>query len=300
MPDRMLRLAPSLALASLLLALGCGDDASTTQGTGSSGEGGSSSTTTATGSSGGSSGEGGNTTAQGGGSSSNQGGGSSSAQGGAGQGGGSSGQGGDAPLGGYGALSGACGEIDLEDLVSPAPELLESAIDFTLEGALVASDLSPGGQTMLAAGNLGGSSLYSEIFAFEVLHRCDGAELVKTESEITYATMSKKTDILVAIDATKVGVSVVRAMSYPEGAPYPTTQAKSVIEGKLADILLSSASVAPADAWEKQILAVLAQTPDHALAVAEAWNQIDPAVRADTIVLVTVTEGADQFIYYGM
>jgi hypothetical protein len=297
----MRRLAPALALGSLLLALGCGDDAATTQGTSSSGDGGSSpSTSASTGASGGSSGDGGDTTSQGGGSSSSQGGGAASAQGGAGQGGGSSGQGGDAPLDGYGALSGACGAIDLEDVLSPQPQLVENTLDFALEGALVTSDLSPGGQTMLAAGNLGGSSLYSEIFAFEALHRCDGAVLVKTESEITYATMSKKTDILVAIDGTKVGVSVVRAMSYPEGAPYPTTQAKSVIEGKLADILLSSASVAPADAWEKQILAVLAQTPDHAAAVAEAWGQIDPAVRADTIVFVTVTEGPDQFIYYGM
>ena len=201
-----------------------------------------------------------------------------------------SGGGAEAHGAGYGALSGSCGEITLEDLTSPEPELLVNALD---------SQLSAEGQAMIAKGNLGGSSLYSEIIAYEVLNRCDHAALVKTEAEIVYATQSKKTDILLAIDGEKVGVSVVRAMSFPEGAPYPVTQAFTVLHGKLADILLSSASVAPDDAWKKQILAVIAQTPEHAAAIADAYAMLDATTKADTIVLVTVTEGTDKFIYYG-
>lgn len=209
-----------------------------------------------------------------------------------------SGGGGDAQPAGYGALSGACGDLDLADLTSASPEFLQNTLDFSMSPVFNDQLLSPEGQAMVQKGNLGGNSLYSEIFAFEVLHRCDGASLLKTEAEIVYAINGKKTDILLSLDGEKVGVSVVRAMSYPEGAPYPADQALKVLEGKLSDILLSSANVAAEDTWKKQILSVIAQTPEHAKAIADAWTTLDGATKADTIVLVTVTEGADQFLYY--
>ena len=88
-------------------------------------------------------------------------------------------------------------------------------------------------------------------------------------------------------------------MSYPEGAPYPVDQALGVLEGKLSDIIQSSSLVAPEDAWPKQILAVIAQTQDHADAITAAYDMVDAATKADTIVYITVTEGDDAFIYYG-
>jgi hypothetical protein len=198
----------------------------------------------------------------------------------------------------YGVIEGMCGVINLDDVQAATPELVSNTIDFTGRLPFDPMFLSPGGQEMIEDGNLGGSSLYSEAFAYEVLYRCDAAILLKTEAEIVYAIDGKKTDLLVEIDGAKVGVSVVRAMSFPEGAPYPVSQAFDVLDGKLADILLSSANVAPEDAWEKQILAVVAQTPAHADAIAEAYDMVDAATKADTIVLVTTTEGDDHFIYY--
>jgi hypothetical protein len=212
--------------------------------------------------------------------------------------GGAGGAAGGAPLAGYGAISGACGEIDLDDIVSPSPELLEAVVDFTGLPKFDPSLLTPEGKAMWDKGNLGGSSEASEVMAFEMLHRCDGAKLLKTETEIVYDTNSKKTDFLVEIDGDKVGVSVVRAMSYPEGSPYPLQTAIDHLKGKLSDILLSSASVSAQDAWKKQILAVLAQSPDHASAIQQAWDGLDAATKADTIVSITVTDGTDQFLYY--
>ncbi len=220
----------------------------------------------------------------------------SSSTGGAGGGGGS---GGGDPLDGYGVLSGTCGEIDLADIVDDVPQYVDNGLDFSARPPFDDMFLSAGGMEIVADGNLGGSSLYSEVFAYEVLYRCEGAALLKTEGEIIYqSAMGKKTDILVEIDGERVGVSVVRAMSFPEGAPYPVSQAFDVLEGKLADILLSSANVDPQDAWPKQILAVIAQSPDHADAIEQAWAMVDAATKADTIVYVTVTEGDDDFIYY--
>jgi len=134
------------------------------------------------------------------------------------------------PLSGYGEISGTCGEVDLEDLQSVLPALLSNEIDFSARPRFDVSLLSEGGQEMVADGNLGGSSLHSEVFALEVLERCEGATLLKTEGEIVYDTQSKKTDILVEIDGEKVGVSVVRAMSFPEGAAYTPADALPVLD----------------------------------------------------------------------
>lgn len=208
------------------------------------------------------------------------------------------GSGGSGQADGYGALSGMCGDIAPQDVLSPDPSLFADGLDFTGRPAFDVALLSPGGQAMYAAGNLNQSSLYSEIFAYEVLYYCEGAAFLKGEADIVYAINGKKTDLLVELEGHKVGVSVVRAESFPKGAPYPVAQAFDVLDGKLADILQSSANVAPEDAWVKQILAVMAQTPEHAAAIEEAYTMVDAATKADTIVLVTVTEGDDDFIYY--
>lgn len=286
-----MRLASLTLLALFTLSFGCGD--SEDDATGGSGATGGADTTSSGGTTSG--GAGGQVGGEGG-----VGGVGGGTTGGAGGAGGSGGAGGGAPHDGYGVLSGVCGEIDLVDIDSPNPELLSNEIDFTARPAFEVTALSAGGQEMYAAGNLGGSSLYSEIFAYEVLYRCDDAVFLKGEGEIVYAIQGKKTDLLVEIDGKKVGVSVVRAMSFPEGAPYPVSQALSVLEGKLDDILQSSMNVAPQDAWEKQILGVIAQTPAHAQAIVDAYAMLDAETKADTIVVVTVTEGVDQFVYYNM
>lgn len=203
------------------------------------------------------------------------------------------------PQAGFGDLSGACGVLDDDEWQSSGPFLFANAIDFGDSG-YTADDfdlLSAGGQKIIIDGNAGGSSLMSEVFAYEVLHRCEWADLLKTETEIAYDTAGKITDLLVDIDERKVGVSVTRAYAYPPEDPYTVAQAKELLEGKLADILDSTANVSEEDAWVRQILHVLAYQPEHAAAVAEAWAAIDPALRADTIVMVTTTDGDDGFIY---
>lgn len=293
----------ALLVALFTLAAACGDSRDGTGGAGGAGGAGgdssdsSSSAGSATASVG-AGGEGGSITTGGGGGDETAGGGAGAGGDGAGGAGGGAGTGGGEPLEGYGALSGTCGDIDLDDILSPDPEILPNALDFSARPTFDVSLLSPGGQEMYADGNLGGSSLYSEIFAYEVLYRCESAAFLKSEGEIVYATDGKKTDLLVAIDGEKVGVSVVRAMSFPKGNPYPVMQAYSVLEGKLADIQQSSANVDPQDAWKKQILAVVAQTSEHADAIQQAYGMVDPGTKADTIVVVTVTEGNDDFIYY--
>ena len=212
-----------------------------------------------------------------------------------GQGGTAGGAGGVGPE--WGQLSGPCPEFGAAELTSPNAFYFDDSIDFGSQAYDYAL-LSTGGKKVYDDGNLGGSSIYSEVLSFEILHRCDLAELLKTETEILYQDAGgKKTDLLVEMDGHKIGVSVTRAYAYPPDNPYTVAQAQALLDGKLSDILLSSANVAPADAWDKQVLHVLAYSDQYAVALGQAYAQIDPATKADTVVDVTVTNGDDAIVY---
>lgn len=200
---------------------------------------------------------------------------------------------------GVGVIRGSCGELDDTELLSAEPFYFRNAIDFPM--GFTSMDellLSAGAQEILAEGTAGGSSGLSEAFAFEVLHRCEGAELVKTETEIVYDPIgSDKTDILVTIDGHPIGVSVTRAVGFPFDAPYLVDRAQMLLERKLLSIQESTMNVVAGDAWLKQILHVIAYAPMHADSIRSAWDLIDPAIRGDTILYVTVTDGDDMFLY---
>jgi len=200
------------------------------------------------------------------------------------------------PLAGQGEISGDCGEIDALEIDSNATFFFSNTLNFV--SPFDEADLTDGGHEIIADGNLGGSSLWSEVFAYEMLYRCEGATLVKTESEITYQDGGgKKTDLLVEMDGFRVGVSVTRAFGWPPEDPYTIEQAIVLLEDKLGDVQISSANVTTQDAWTKQILHILAYTPDHADTVAQAFATLDPTVTADTLIVVTATEGDDEILY---
>lgn len=206
----------------------------------------------------------------------------------------------DAGPSGFGTILGTCGTVAMElDEADPSFVLVrfdfaDDAYDDPEERPL----LTPGAQEILAEGTAGGSSGVSEAFAFEVLARCEGAALIKTETEIAYEPpTSVKTDMLVEIDGVRVGVSVTRAVAFPPDTPY-TIERAAFIEDKLDDILVSSANVVAEDAWVKQILVVMAYGDMHAESIRTVWDGLDAASRADTIVYVVVTDGADTPVYF--
>jgi len=201
------------------------------------------------------------------------------------------------PIDELGVLAGDCGLIDAMELTSPDPFVFTGAIDFGMIGYDY-DLLTPGGQQIYDEGNLNPSSLYSEIVAYEVLARCEEALLLKTEATIVYQDpMGKKTDLLVEMDGLKIGVSVVRAVGFPQDDPWTPAQAEVILQKKLEDILVSSANVAPEDAWVKQILSVVAYGPMHLDSLLTAYAGLDPTIKADTLLVITVTHGDDAFIY---
>ncbi|HEY3449035.1 MAG TPA: hypothetical protein VGK67_21920 [Myxococcales bacterium] len=203
------------------------------------------------------------------------------------------------PLSGFGTISGSCGVLDVE-LTDGNAYYFENHLDFGTDPYDDPADLSqltPGGQKLMTDPNAGGSSKASEAFSYEMLARCELASLLKTEMEIVYTVTGKITDMEVEMDASKIGVSVTRAMTYPETNPYPVSTAQALLEKKLLGIIDSTKNVSAQDKWVKQVLYIFAQTQTHADSMHAAWNNVAPATKADTIVFVTITDGADGFMY---
>lgn len=204
------------------------------------------------------------------------------------------------PLPGFGVITGQCGVLTLAELDGTTP--LWFGGDFTFanryDDPAERDQLTPGGLEIILDGNAGGSSLYSEVFAYEWLARCEAATLIKTETEVAYdIATSKKIDLLVGIDGRKVGVSVTRAVTFPFGQPYTLAAATTLFDRKLDDIQLATEHAVPADRWTKQMLVALAYDMQHAQVAMQAWTMLDAATRDDTLLVVAVTNGDDLFIY---
>lgn len=206
----------------------------------------------------------------------------------------------DGPLPGFGAIEGACGVLTDAVLDDPTPVQFRNAIDFGDDpfDEEDADQLTDGGFEVYTDPNAGGSSIVSETFAFEVLARCEGATLVATELEVAYDPEdSAKTDLVVAFDDRVIGVSVTRAVTFPREAELGVDEAARRMTGKLEGILESTANAVGDVTWDRQILHVIAWGPEHADDVSEAWDGIDAAVRADTILMLTTSNGQDAPLY---
>lgn len=202
------------------------------------------------------------------------------------------------------ATTGTCGVLDTE-LTDAEPHWIQNSATFP-DGWNISRvmELSSGAQQILSEGTAGGSSGYSEAFAFEMLERCEGASLVASETMIRYSVgmPGSITDILVQIDGMKVGVSVSRAVTVTgmctRGDTYALSEATRILENKLNGIRESSMLVHPDYRWVKQILFIYADTEAHATVLRAAWDALDPEVRADTVMYVSVSEELDAFLYF--
>ncbi|MBL8605517.1 MAG: hypothetical protein JNK72_26535 [Myxococcales bacterium] len=200
---------------------------------------------------------------------------------------------------GLGALSGMCGTLRTM-LRSPAPSLVRNAMQFRAGEMYVRGALSPEAQRIFDTPNAGGSSTESEVLSFELLRRCEGASLVATETEVMYtppddAGANSITDILLSIDGQRVGVSVTRAYR-PRPMMVTEDQMRTLLTEKLNGINRSTQRVLPAQAWVKQILHVWAVDEAAAGVVERVWPTLSASLRADTIVLLTVSSGGG-FLY---
>ena len=103
--------------------------------------------------------------------------------------------------------------------------------------------------------NAGGASVVSEALSMELLHRRFGATDVTTEMAIQYWCNNwKKIDYIATIHGNRTGVSVTRAMGYPEADAFTAEDAKRLCYKKLHGLVVARAGISRSCSYEKSIL----------------------------------------------
>ncbi len=119
---------------------------------------------------------------------------------------------------------------------------------------------------------------------------------MKIENEVAYRDAnSKLIDLLVQIDGRKVGVSVTRAYNYQ--AEFSLDEAERILTKKLAGLSQSRESAAEEDCWERSMLFIVAVDEAAADQMEKAFALASPEDKSDVIVMMTVSEGNDGFLY---
>jgi len=91
-------------------------------------------------------------------------------------------------------------------------------------------------------------------------------------------------------------VSVTRAYKGPVIKTYTEADAKTLLEKKLAGINESTANVSAADKWAKQYLHIWTLHAAWAETVLQAWKKLPDALKADTVIVVTVEQGTELIV----
>jgi hypothetical protein len=198
-----------------------------------------------------------------------------------------------------GTMTGSCGHVKLY-LTTTSSSLIQNGIEFVAGETYDKASLSDDGDRLFDTPNAGGSSTESETMSFEILRACDGAKLLKTETEITYSPPDSSgpnsiSDMLVEIGGKKIGVQVTRVYR-PPGQTLTDEDAKTTLVKKLEGINRSTVRVLPADKWVKQILHVFTANKAGTDAVLRVLPTLDASLKADTIVVLTQSKGGG-FLY---
>lgn len=103
--------------------------------------------------------------------------------------------------------------------------------------------------------NAGGASVVSEALSMELLNRRFGANDVATEMAIQYWCPNwKKIDYIATIHGHRTGVSVTRAMGYPDSSAFTEEDADRLCYKKLFGMIVARAGISRAFSYKRSIL----------------------------------------------
>jgi len=152
--------------------------------------------------------------------------------------------------------------------------------------------LSEGSRRICDTPNAGGSSIWSEVLAFEVLSSLFPCSLMKTEMELKYWPPGCKiTDFSIQLFNQTVGVSVTRAMKFR--GQFSEEDALHLFAKKLEGVNVSSLCVLPEQAWRKQILFIWASHQYVADTLMRVYSKLEDTLRSNTLVAIFVSNNAN-------
>ncbi|CAK9881454.1 unnamed protein product [Sphagnum jensenii] len=142
--------------------------------------------------------------------------------------------------------------------------------------------------------NAGGTSTISESLSVEYFVRRFEAKDVVTEMEVEYCSRNwKKVDYICTLYGQRVGVSVTRAMFYPNPKGFSFDIAYRLLHKKLFGLIMARQGVKERHSFLQCILHVWCETIQIATIVEAAYIEVsrDLDITDDVIPVLTVAEG---------
>lgn len=152
----------------------------------------------------------------------------------------------------------------------------------------------------LTIANAGGKSVLSEMLSMQYFVNVLDAESILLEQEVKYWAQYKQIDFLCSIKGVRVGVSVTRAMTYPNPNSFSLSHAKELLDKKLYGLIVSRNAVQLEHAFFKSVLHVWCQTPRIAALVRRAYEQLDISsygLDVKGVVILVLTVCTENYIY---
>lgn len=152
----------------------------------------------------------------------------------------------------------------------------------------------------LSIENHGGGSEISEFYSIDYFERIYAACNFVFEEEIEYWIDYSMVDYICDVNGTRIGVSVSRAMGYPEPECFTQEKAAGLLRKKLYGLIVARNGVMKSQSFLKSVLHIWCQTHDIAELVRQEFARLDDndyGLDIKGIVLLQLTVCSDRQIY---
>lgn len=161
-------------------------------------------------------------------------------------------------------------------------------------GGLFFDDLCLDAKKIHVEPNAGGNSENSESLSMDMLHQLYGGNNVRTEMNIEYFDPNwKKCDFLCSIFDQNWGVSVTRAMSFPDPNGFTKEEAKILLVRKLQGLIVAKQGILINDNFLRSILHIWCETDRTAGLLIDAYSELSDESRDNVGVVLTIIKKPD-------
>jgi hypothetical protein len=123
--------------------------------------------------------------------------------------------------------------------------------------------------------NAGGKSEISELYSIDYFARLYKATDFIFEEEVQYWIRHRMVDFICTIDGLRIGVSVARAMGYPNPDNFNEESASRLLYKKLYGLIIARNAVIKSQSFYKSILHIWCQNQRIAQLLQEAFSKLD-------------------------
>lgn len=202
-------------------------------------------------------------------------------------------------------------DINNADLSSPTDKMSLEPVKITnvfIDTIIIPkrlSDMTICAEESLNKNNARGNSDISESISIDYLERYFNATNIITEMDVCYFIDYKNVDFLCTIDKSRIGLSVTRAMRYPDPDLFTLEDARHLIRKKLSGLIISRNATVEKHSFFKSILHVFCQTKKISYLLKEAFDTLDDwgehfDLKGIVILLLTICSDIHIYIYINL